>query len=119
MGKETIPFKTELELAGKVEEYMNLIIDKMRSELKLHCFEAMQAYGNPKQRHEWCFDWSSQLGLVVNQIFWCSEVEAAFDKLSEGDASAMKKYSEQQVSQITDLIACTKRIPKSRSDKKS
>ena len=109
VGKETIPFKTELELAGKVEEYMNLIIDKMRSELKLHCFEAMQAYGNPKQRHEWCFDWSSQLGLVVNQIFWCSEVEAAFDKLSEGDASAMKKYSEQQVSQITDLIACTKR----------
>ena len=50
---------------------MNLIIDKMRSELRLHCFDAMQAYGNPKPRHEWCFDWSSQLGLVVNQIYWC------------------------------------------------
>ena len=109
VGKETIPFKSDMELAGKVEEYMNLIIDKMRSELKMHCFDSMQAYGNPKPRHEWCFDWSSQLGLVVNQIYWCSEVEAAFDKISEGDAGAMKKYSEQQVQQITDLISCTRR----------
>ena len=109
VGKETIPFKSDMELAGKVEEYMNLIIDKMRSELKMHCFDSMQAYGNPKPRHEWCFDWSSQLGLVVNQIYWCSEVEAAFDKISEGDAGAMKKYSEQQMQQITDLIASTRR----------
>ena len=108
VGKETIPFKSEMALAGKVEEYMNLIIDKMRSELKLHCFDAMQAYGNPKQRHEWCFDWSSQLGLVVNQIYWCQEVEAAFD-VDRGDAGAMKKYSEQQIAQITDLIASTRR----------
>ena len=109
VGKETIPFKSEMALAGKVEEYMNLIIDKMRSELKLHCFDAMQAYGNPKPRHEWCFDWSSQLGLVVNQIYWCQEVEAAFDAIAAGDAGAMKKYSEQQVAQITDLIASTRR----------
>ena len=88
---------------------MNLIIDKMRSELKLHCFDAMQAYGNPKPRHEWCFDWSSQLGLVVNQIYWCQEVEAAFDAIAAGDAGAMKKYSEQQIAQITDLIASTRR----------
>ena len=109
VGKETIPFKSEMTLAGKVEEYMNLIIEKMRSELKLHCFDAMQAYGNPKPRHEWCFDWSSQLGLVVNQIYWCQEVEAAFDAMAAGDAGAMKKYSEMQVAQITDLIASTKR----------
>ncbi len=57
----------------------------------------MQAYGNPKPRHEWCFDWSSQLGLVVNQIYWCQEVEAAFDAMAAGDAGAMKKYSEMQV----------------------
>ena len=109
VGKETIPFKSDMGLDGKVEDYMNLIIDKMRSELKLHCFDSMQAYNNPKPRHEWCFDWSSQLGLVVNQIYWCSEVEEAFDKMAAGDAGAMKKYSEQQVQQITDLIATTRR----------
>ena len=85
VGKETIKFKSGLQLEGKVEEYMNLIIDKMRSELRLHCFDAMKAYCNPKPRHEWCFDWSSQLGLVVNQIYWCSEVEEAFEALDNSD----------------------------------
>ena len=118
VGKETIKFKSGLQLEGKVEEYMNLIIDKMRSELRLHCFDAMKAYCNPKPRHEWCFDWSSQLGLVVNQIYWCSEVEEAFEALDNSDDAyhtlnhdplAMKKYSEQQVQQLSDLIASTKR----------
>jgi dynein heavy chain len=109
VGKETIPFQTEMALAGKVEEYLNLIVDKMRSELKLHCFDAMQAYGNPKPRHEWCFDWSSQLGLVVNQIYWCQEVESAFDAIAAGDSGAMKKYSQQQIAQLSDLIASTRR----------
>jgi hypothetical protein len=43
VGKETIPFKTKMQLAGKVEEYMNLIIDKMRSELKIHLFDSIKA----------------------------------------------------------------------------
>ena len=67
VGKETIPFKSDMELAGKVEEYMNLIIDKMRSELKNTAHLERHA-ALPR----WCFDWSSQLGLVVNQIYWCS-----------------------------------------------
>jgi len=118
VGKEEIPFKSDMQLAGKVEEYMNLIINKMRGELKLHCFDSMKAYNNPKPRQDWCFDWSSQLLLVVAQIYWCEEVEVAFDKLSGGDADALKKYSAQQVQQITDLISCTKRnIPKDQRQK--
>ncbi len=28
-----------------------------------------------KPRDKWLFDWPSQVILVVNQIFWCQEVE--------------------------------------------
>jgi hypothetical protein len=55
----------------QVEEYMNLIIDKMRAELKINLYAAVLAYDNPKPRHEWLFDWTSQMILVVNQIYWC------------------------------------------------
>ena len=48
-----VPFKSEMGLDGKVEEYMNLIIDKMRSELKLHCFRAMRVQ-QPEASTQWC-----------------------------------------------------------------
>ena len=107
VGKETIPFKTDMKLEGKVEEYMNLIINKMRLELKLHTFDSLTAYNNPKPRHEWCFDWSSQLILVVNQIEWCKGVEKAFDGMASNPES-VKKYNEQQIGEITDLISTTR-----------
>ena len=76
VGKEYVPFKTDMKLVGKVEMYMNDIINKMRSELKENLFDSIQAYPN-KPRHEWCLDWTSQMILVVNQVYWCQEVEAA------------------------------------------
>ncbi len=53
---------------------MNDIIAKMRSELRLILKESVADYPG-KPRDKWLFDWSSQMILVVNQIFWCQEVE--------------------------------------------
>jgi len=107
VGKEYIPFKTPLALEGKVEEYMNACIQKMRGELKINAHDALGAYANPKPRHEWLFDWSSQMILVVNQMYWCKEVEAAFEKMGS-DKEAMAKYNQQQIDQLTDLIKVTR-----------
>jgi hypothetical protein len=53
---------------------MNAVIAKMRSELRGVLKASVGAYpGQP--RDKWLFDWSSQIILVVNQIFWCQEVE--------------------------------------------
>lgn len=53
---------------------MNDIIAKMRSELRGVLKASVAAYpGVP--RDKWLFDWPSQIILVVNQIFWCQEVE--------------------------------------------
>lgn len=58
----------------QVESYMNDIISKMRGELRNVLKDSVAAYpGVP--RDKWLFDWPSQIILVVNQIFWCQEVE--------------------------------------------
>lgn len=106
VGTEYIPFKTPVALEGKVEEYMNLIIRKMRDELRLLLSDATKAYPT-KPRHEWLFDWSSQMILVVNQIFWCQETEEAFGKMSS-DPKALAKYNEFQIAQITKLVEVTR-----------
>jgi hypothetical protein len=50
-----------------------------------------------------------QVILVVNQIYWCQEVEEAFQKMSKGgDKKAMETYNKLQVQQLTDLIQVTR-----------
>jgi dynein heavy chain len=56
--------------ACQVEEYMNDIIQKMRNELRLILKNSVADYPT-KPRDKWLFDWSSQMILVVNQIYWC------------------------------------------------
>ena len=68
VGKEYVKFSSDLPLEGKVEQYMTDIIQKMRSELRGILHNSVKAYNNPKKRHEWLFDWPSQLILVVSQV---------------------------------------------------
>ena len=106
VGVETCDWSSPLTLEGKVEQYMNAIIDKMRSELKTVLFDSVKAYPS-KPRTQWQFDWPSQVILVVNQIFWCQEVEEAF-RAMKGDKNAMRTYNKKQVQQLTDLIQVTR-----------
>jgi dynein heavy chain, axonemal len=106
VGTETCVWSSPLALDGKVEQYMNAIIDKMRSELKTVLFQSMKAY-HTKKRTEWQFDWPSQVILVVSQMFWCQEVEEAFAQMGQ-KKSAMSDYNKKQVQQLTDLIQVTR-----------
>lgn len=107
VGVEYIPFSSPLPLENKVEEYMNDIIKKMRDELRLILKNSVADYNN-KPRDKWLFDWSSQIILVVNQIYWCLEVEEAFKGLQAGKKSAMADYNDKQVKQLTKLIEVTR-----------
>jgi dynein heavy chain len=91
---------------------MNDIITKMRTELRLVLKDSVDDYPR-KDRDKWLFDWPSQLILVVNQIYWCQEVEQAFVEMGRGDREAMLKYNQQQVKQLTKLIEVTRtELPK-------
>ena len=74
---------------GQVEQYLTDIINKMRGELREITDRSVKAYPT-KARDEWIFDWPSQIILVVNQIYWCLEVEEAFQKLEKGQKDAMR-----------------------------
>ncbi|KAI8464229.1 MAG: flagellar alpha dynein [Monoraphidium minutum] len=115
VGEEYVPFSSPLPLQGKVEGYMNDIITKMRGELRSVLKDSVAAYpGTP--RDKWLFEWPSQVILVVNQIFWCQEVEQAFADLSKGNKGAMRSYNDFQVKQLTRLIEAT-RTSLSRADR--
>lgn len=58
----------------QVEKYMTEIVTKMRSELRDILRDSVVDY-TTKARDKWLFDWPSQIILVVNQVFWCQEVE--------------------------------------------
>ena len=73
----------------QVEQYLTDIINKMRGELREITDRSVKAYPT-KARDEWIFDWPSQIILVVNQIYWCLEVEEAFQKLQAGQKDAMR-----------------------------
>jgi dynein heavy chain, axonemal len=106
VGVESCNWTSPLALEGKVEQYMNGIIDKMRSELKTVLFSAVKDYPT-KNRTHWQFDWPSQVILVVNQIYWCQEVEEAFATM-KSKKNAMADYNKIQVQQLTDLIQVTR-----------
>ena len=71
---------------------MTDIIFKMRGDLREILRESVVDYPS-KARENWIFDWPSQIILVVNQIYWCQEVEEAFMKLNKGQSNAMKVSS--------------------------
>lgn len=73
----------------QAENYMTDIIDAMRGELRNILSKSVDAYSK-QPRDKWLFDWPSQIILVVNQIFWCQEVEEAFNKLAHGNVGALK-----------------------------
>jgi dynein heavy chain len=61
-------------MPGQVENYMTEIVVKMRGELRDVLRDSVVDY-TTKPRDKWLFDWPSQIILVVNQVFWCQEVE--------------------------------------------
>lgn len=71
---------------------MTDIIYKMRGDLREILHQSVVDYPS-KAREKWIFDWPSQIILVVNQIFWCQEVEEAFMNLGKGKSSALKVWS--------------------------
>ena len=115
VGKEYIEFRKPLPLTGKVEEYMNAIIAKMRGELRDVLSDSIKSYSS-KPRTEWLLDWPSQIILVVNGITWTQEVEEAILDFQKGDKNALKKCSQNQVKQLSDLISMT-RTPLEKPDR--
>lgn len=68
----------------------------MRATGLYYVSKAVKTY-EEKPREEWIFDYPAQTALLGTQIWWATEVNAAFAQLEEGYENALKDYQKKQV----------------------
>uniref|UniRef100_A0A336KTI1 CSON011058 protein n=1 Tax=Culicoides sonorensis TaxID=179676 RepID=A0A336KTI1_CULSO len=91
---------------GRVENWMNDVLDEMR---KTNCFitkKAIYDYGKERQRPrtDWIMLYQGMVCLAGNQAWWTAEVEEVFRKIKLGNKRAMKEFLESQNRQLDDLV---------------
>ncbi|KAJ3249578.1 hypothetical protein HDU78_000105 [Chytriomyces hyalinus] len=101
---EYVEFIEKCECTGAVEVWLNRLVDTMRKTLKHLLGEGVSTY-EEKPREQWIFDFPAQITLAGSQIWWTTEVNAAFARLEEGYENSMKDYYKKQVNQLTALIS--------------
>ncbi|XP_055849033.1 dynein beta chain, ciliary [Episyrphus balteatus] len=101
--EEFIPFMQKCDCSGKVETWLNRVTDEMRNTLRHHFRQAVIAY-EKKPRHIWIFEWPAQPALVTTQIWWTTETDDAFVKVSMRYENAIKDYNRKQINQLNALI---------------
>ncbi|KAK9886614.1 hypothetical protein WA026_017536 [Henosepilachna vigintioctopunctata] len=101
--KEMVKLSYICDCTGKVESWLNKVIDVMRVTLHGSFSEAVNSY-EEKPRELWVFDYPAQPALCGTQIWWTTEVNMAFARLEEGYENALKDYQKKQISQLSALI---------------
>ncbi|XP_028130568.2 dynein beta chain, ciliary-like [Diabrotica virgifera virgifera] len=102
-NEEIVPFVTMCDCTGKVEIWLNRVIDVMRATLHQQFSECVITY-DEKPRELWINDYPAQPALCGTQIWWTTEVNLAFARLEEGYESALKDYQRKQINQLNALI---------------
>jgi len=113
VGVEEVNFEPQIKLEGKVEIYMQTVLDAMKMTLFKHverCIVRYQELG----RVEWLMHGGSkqptdaaQVCIFVSAVNYVNEVEQAFKDIKAGDKEAMITYNAKQVVQLKDLINTT------------
>lgn len=103
-NEEHVKFLGVCECVGKVEGWLNKIIDIMRKTLHHNFGLAVSTY-DEKPRESWIYDYPAQPALCGTQIWWTTEVNMAFARLEEGYESALKDYQKKQIAQLSALIS--------------
>ena len=102
---EKVDFKEPCVCEGQVEVWLNRLMNCMRDTIRAEFSKSMATY-EKTPREKWLFDYPAQVALAGTQIWWTSEVSAAFSRLEEGYENALKDYYKKQIQQLNMLIAC-------------
>jgi dynein heavy chain len=102
VGSEYVPYSAPLKLMGKVENYMQEVINSMKQSLRdiaAGSVTKLAEHGKEK----WLTMDPAQTTLLINMKTWTVDVEAGFDA-QRTDKEAMKKAHVNQVKLLDDLI---------------
>ncbi|CAM9165488.1 unnamed protein product, partial [Laminaria digitata] len=117
VGDEIIDFEPAVFLEGKVEIYLQDVLDSQRKTLGNTLKRSIGRYPN-QARVEWLMDADppgsakksdpAQVALLVAGINYVLEVEATLERVDSGDMSALNGYHDLQVNQLNQLIELTR-----------
>ncbi|KAM7359342.1 dynein heavy chain at 89D isoform 2-T2 [Cochliomyia hominivorax] len=104
---EVLDFRNNVRVQGRVENWMNDVLDEMRHSNRYLTKKAIYDYGTDLQinRPDWLMNYQSMVGLAASQVWWTAEVEEAFHEVkSFGNLRAMKDFLEKQNYQMDELV---------------
>ncbi len=102
VGKEYVKFYTDCKLLGKVETYLDLVLNFMKKSLNLEQKNSIEDYYKLSQ-HKWIENTPSQICLLTDLIAFCVLAETAFINLNS-NPEAMKQALKKQLESLTSLI---------------
>lgn len=103
VGSEEVDITNPLQLNGKVEVYLQDIIDCMQSTLRAIATASFKNKGT-MERKTWIEMDPAQITLLVNNIVWSADIEECFQKIGNGDMNALKDFLKTSIELLTDLI---------------
>ena len=115
VGSEVCTFEPPVALDGKVEIYMQTVLDAQKTSLFQTVKRSVVRY-QEQPRNKWVLAKDevsgqpldpAQTTLLVLAINYVEEVERIFDDIANGNRNAMISYSEKQKVQLSDLIQLT------------
>ena len=104
VGIETVTFiKGGITLLGKVENYLQDVIEIIRETIKSKSRKFMANF-KTMDRQEWIEKNFAQISLLINSIYWVNQTEEKLSLIQSGQANSMKEFLKIQVTNLTDLI---------------
>lgn len=104
VGVEYVKLTKPLQLNGKVEIYLQDMINTMVETLRDIATKSFSNF-TKMERKEWISSDPAQITLLVNNIVTSGQVEDCFKKISDGsNVNALKDFYKVSVERLTDLI---------------
>ncbi|RMC05733.1 hypothetical protein DUI87_17276 [Hirundo rustica rustica] len=114
---EVMEFRKDVPAAGRVENWMTVVLEEMRQTNRRLTKEAIFRYCEDRSRVDWMLLFQGMMVLAANQVWWTWEVEDVFRKVKMGEKQAMKFYAKKMHKQIDDLVTRIT-MPLSKNDRK-
>ncbi|XP_049877279.1 dynein axonemal heavy chain 10 [Pectinophora gossypiella] len=103
---EIMEFRYVVYTEGRVEDWMNLVLNEMRSTNKFITKKAIFYYGKNWKvpRTDWIMEYQGMICLAANGVWWTAETEETFRRIKFGNKRAMKEHLMQQNEQLDGLV---------------
>ena len=104
---ETVEFSNAVACAGPVEHWlleMQKMMKKTLYDLSKQALSEYPDYEGATHRRDWLVKWPAQCVLVVDQIWWTTNVESAVRKAEAGDKAALADFLDYSIAQIAEMV---------------